>query len=26
VESLVFIALLFIAVIYVWRRGALNWR
>jgi NADH-quinone oxidoreductase subunit A len=25
-ETLVFIALLFIAFIYVWRRGALNWR
>ena len=26
VETIVFIALLFIAFIYVWRRGALNWR
>jgi NADH-quinone oxidoreductase subunit A len=26
VETLVFIVLLFIAFIYVWRRGALNWR
>ena len=26
VETVVFIALLFIAFIYVWRRGALNWR
>jgi NADH-quinone oxidoreductase subunit A len=25
-ETLVFIALLFIAFVYVWRRGALNWR
>ena len=26
IETIVFIALLFIAFIYVWRRGALNWR
>ncbi|HVL96343.1 MAG TPA: NADH-quinone oxidoreductase subunit A [Solirubrobacteraceae bacterium] len=26
VETLVFIGLLFVAFIYVWRRGALNWR
>ena len=26
VETIVFIALLFVAFIYVWRRGALNWR
>ena len=26
VEVLVFIALLMVALIYVWRRGALNWR
>ena len=26
VETLVFIVLLFIGFIYVWRRGALNWR
>jgi NADH-quinone oxidoreductase subunit A len=26
VETLVFIVLLFIAFVYVWRRGALNWR
>jgi len=26
IETLVFIALLFVAFIYVWRRGALNWR
>jgi NADH-quinone oxidoreductase subunit A len=26
VETLVFIVLLFVAFIYVWRRGALNWR
>ena len=26
VETVVFIALLFVAFIYVWRRGALNWR
>jgi NADH-quinone oxidoreductase subunit A len=26
IELAVFIALLFIAFIYVWRRGALNWR
>jgi NADH-quinone oxidoreductase subunit A len=26
VETIVFIVLLFIAFIYVWRRGALNWR
>ena len=26
VELSVFVALLFIAFIYVWRRGALNWR
>jgi NADH-quinone oxidoreductase subunit A len=25
-ESIVFIALLFVAFIYVWRRGALQWR
>ena len=25
-ETLVFIVLLFVAFIYVWRRGALNWR
>ena len=26
IETIVFITLLFIAFIYVWRRGALNWR
>ena len=26
VEILLFVALLFIALIYVWRRGALDWR
>jgi NADH-quinone oxidoreductase subunit A len=26
VETLVFVLLLFVAFIYVWRRGALNWR
>ena len=26
IETAVFIALLFVAFIYVWRRGALNWR
>ena len=26
VETLVFIFLLFVAFIYVWRRGALEWR
>ena len=26
VETAVFIVLLFVAFIYVWRRGALNWR
>ena len=26
VETIVFIALLFVAFIYVWRRGALDWR
>jgi NADH-quinone oxidoreductase subunit A len=26
VEILVFVALLFVAFVYVWRRGALNWR
>jgi NADH-quinone oxidoreductase subunit A len=26
IETIVFIALLFIAFIYVWRRGALEWR
>jgi NADH-quinone oxidoreductase subunit A len=26
VETIVFIALLFVAFIYVWRRGALNWK
>jgi NADH-quinone oxidoreductase subunit A len=26
VETVVFIALLFVAFIYVWRRGALDWR
>jgi NADH-quinone oxidoreductase subunit A len=26
VETIVFIALLFIAFVYVWRRGALEWR
>jgi NADH-quinone oxidoreductase subunit A len=26
VELLVFVVLLFVAFIYVWRRGALNWR
>jgi NADH-quinone oxidoreductase subunit A len=26
VETIVFIALLFVAFIYVWRRGALEWR
>jgi NADH-quinone oxidoreductase subunit A len=26
VETIVFIVLLFVAFIYVWRRGALNWR
>jgi NADH-quinone oxidoreductase subunit A len=26
VETLVFVVLLFVAFIYVWRRGALNWR
>jgi NADH-quinone oxidoreductase subunit A len=25
-ELLVFVALLFLALVYVWRRGALNWR
>jgi NADH-quinone oxidoreductase subunit A len=25
-ETLVFVVLLFVAFIYVWRRGALNWR
>jgi NADH-quinone oxidoreductase subunit A len=26
VETIVFIALLFVALVYVWRRGALEWR
>ena len=26
IETLVFVVLLFVAFIYVWRRGALNWR
>jgi NADH-quinone oxidoreductase subunit A len=26
VETLVFVVLLFVAFVYVWRRGALNWR
>jgi NADH-quinone oxidoreductase subunit A len=26
VETIVFIVLLFVAFVYVWRRGALNWR
>ncbi len=26
VETVVFVVLLFVAFIYVWRRGALNWR
>ena len=26
VETIVFIALLFVAFVYVWRRGALDWR
>jgi NADH-quinone oxidoreductase subunit A len=26
VETIVFIALLFVAFVYVWRRGALEWR
>jgi NADH-quinone oxidoreductase subunit A len=26
IEIIVFIALLFVAFVYVWRRGALNWR
>jgi NADH-quinone oxidoreductase subunit A len=26
VETIVFVALLFVAFVYVWRRGALNWR
>jgi NADH-quinone oxidoreductase subunit A len=26
IETAVFIALLFVAFIYVWRRGALDWR
>jgi NADH-quinone oxidoreductase subunit A len=26
IETVVFIALLFVALIYVWRRGALQWR
>jgi NADH-quinone oxidoreductase subunit A len=26
VETIVFIVLLFVAFLYVWRRGALNWR
>jgi NADH-quinone oxidoreductase subunit A len=26
IETIVFISLLFVAFIYVWRRGALNWR
>jgi NADH-quinone oxidoreductase subunit A len=26
VETAVFVVLLFVAFIYVWRRGALNWR
>jgi len=25
-ETIVFIALLFVAFVYVWRRGALEWR
>ena len=25
-ETIVFIALLFVAFVYVWRRGALDWR
>ena len=26
VETIVFIALLFVAFVYVWRRGALDWK
>ncbi|HEX4437771.1 MAG TPA: NADH-quinone oxidoreductase subunit A [Solirubrobacteraceae bacterium] len=26
IETIVFIALLFVAFVYVWRRGALEWR
>jgi NADH-quinone oxidoreductase subunit A len=26
IETAVFVVLLFVAFIYVWRRGALNWR
>jgi NADH-quinone oxidoreductase subunit A len=26
VEVIIFVALLFVAFIYVWRRGALDWR
>ena len=26
IETIVFVVLLFVAFIYVWRRGALNWR
>jgi NADH-quinone oxidoreductase subunit A len=26
VEVIVFVVLLFVALVYVWRRGALNWR
>jgi NADH-quinone oxidoreductase subunit A len=26
IESIVFIAMLFVALVYVWRRGALEWR
>ena len=26
VETIVFVALLFVALVYVWRRGALEWR
>ena len=26
IETIVFIALLFVAFIYVWRRGALTWK
>ena len=26
IEVIVFIALLFVALIYVWRKGALDWR
>ena len=26
IETIVFIVLLFVAFVFVWRRGALNWR